>query len=121
MISKEEKERRMVFARKEAVKILETAMPPTLAVDPLISSVAEVLLPHMYAPHLGCASTLELINELIARLSEDRLELTEENLRTGDFAIPYNNMNSQVATLVTMSKELTEEELRYKTVPDEVR
>ena len=66
---KKEHERRMVFARQEAAtawcgkKTNKKTMDSNLAEE-----FAEILVKHMYAPHLGCATTGELIEELKVRM-----------------------------------------------------
>ena len=89
-ISDKEHERRMVFAREEAgkawygEKTIEKVMDTDLAMK-----FAEILVKHMYAPHLGCASTRELFTELEAR-QDDML------YRTMD--IDDNNREPQTLT-----------------------
>jgi len=66
---KEELERRMVFARQEAATAWcgEKASKKTMDSN-LAEEFAEILVKHMYAPHLGCATTGELIEELKVRI-----------------------------------------------------
>lgn len=67
-MKKEEYERRMVFARQEAAKAWcgEKTKDKTMDAD-LAEELAKILIDHMYAPHLGCATTGEIIEELKAR------------------------------------------------------
>ena len=68
MISEKERKRRMELALQEAAgawceeKTSDKIMDPVLA-----EAFAKILVVHMYAPHLGCAITGELIDEIKAR------------------------------------------------------
>ncbi|GAI92195.1 unnamed protein product [marine sediment metagenome] len=67
-MKKEEEERRMGFAREEAAKAWCGEITQHLIMDPeLAGEFAKILVEHMYAPHLGCATTGEIIEELKAR------------------------------------------------------
>ena len=67
-MKKEEHERRMGFAREEAAKAWCGEITQHLTMDPeLAEEFAKILVEHMYAPHLGCATTGEIIEELKAR------------------------------------------------------
>jgi hypothetical protein len=68
----EEYERRMAFARGKAAqawcgdKTRYTEMDSDLAEE-----FAKILVEEMYAPHLGCATTEELLSEVAARVDLD--------------------------------------------------
>ena len=63
-----EHERRMVFARQEAAKAWCKGETSGLVMLPeLCEAFAEILVVHMYEPHLGCATTQEMFEELMAR------------------------------------------------------
>ena len=64
-MSKKENERRMVFARERAAKAWKGTMHPQL-----LEAFTEILVVYMYEPHLGCASTRELIDEVTARIDD---------------------------------------------------
>lgn len=67
-MEKEEHERRLGFARKEAAKAWGVEKTKDKTMDPeLAEEFAKILVEHMYAPHLGCATTGEIIEELKAR------------------------------------------------------
>ena len=67
-MEKKELERRMVFAREEAIK----AWPKEKTIDAeLVEEFARILVVHMYKPHLGCVSTGELLAEIMARSNLD--------------------------------------------------
>ena len=68
-MKKEEYERRMGFAREEAAKAWcgEKAKDKEMDVD-LAEEFAKILIDHMYAPHLGCATTGELLAEIMERV-----------------------------------------------------
>jgi len=71
-MKKEEEERRMKFAIQEAAaawrgeKTKNTEMDSDLAVE-----FAKILVKHMYAPMLGCATTREILEELKTRIEMD--------------------------------------------------
>jgi predicted small metal-binding protein len=71
-MKKEEHERRMNFAREEAARIwcLPETEKITMDAD-LAEEFAKILVKHMYEPHLGCATTGEIIEELKARIEMD--------------------------------------------------
>ena len=60
-ISKKEFSIRMAFAKMK----IGSRMPDLD--KELVNKFAEILMPFMYEPHLGCATTGELIEELKAR------------------------------------------------------
>jgi len=67
-MGKEKHERRMAAARGEAAKAWCGEKTSGKTMDPeLAESFAEILVEHMYEPHLGCATTEELIDEIKAR------------------------------------------------------
>jgi len=71
-MKKEEHERRMVFARTEAGKAW--LQPKTGGIDMnvnLAEEFAKILVVHMYEPHLGCATTREILEELKTRIEID--------------------------------------------------
>jgi len=65
-------ERRMNFARQEAAKAwcAEKTRDKTMDAE-LAEEFAKILVDHMYAPHLGCATTGEIIEELKGRSDLD--------------------------------------------------
>jgi len=67
-MTKEEHERRMVFARQRAAVAWTDDETKKKIMDPeLAEAFAKILVVEMYEPHLGCATTGELIAELKAR------------------------------------------------------
>jgi hypothetical protein len=72
MISDSEKERRMVFARQRASLAWCKESTSNTEMDGVLAEAfAELLVKEMYEPHLGCASTRDLINELMTRIGID--------------------------------------------------
>lgn len=72
MIDKKEKERRMIFAREEAAKAWCGEKTEGLSMMPdLAEEFAKILVVHIYAPHLGCATTEMLIDEIKVRIEVD--------------------------------------------------
>ena len=71
-MKKEEYERRMVFARERAAQAWcrEETKDKTMDAK-LAEAFAKILVVHMYEPHLGCATTGEIIEELKARSDLD--------------------------------------------------
>ena len=71
-MKKEEQERRMNFAMQEAAAAWcgEKAKDKIMDAD-LAEEFAKILVKHMYEPHLGCASTRELIDEIKTRIEVD--------------------------------------------------
>jgi len=71
-MKKEEQQRRMMFAIQEAAgawqgeKTKDTEMDVDLAEE-----FAKILVKHMYEPHLGCATTGELLEEIKTRIEVD--------------------------------------------------
>jgi hypothetical protein len=64
-----EHERRMVFARQEAAKAWCDKRTEKKIMDPDLAEVfAEILVVHMYEPHMGCATTGEMLEEIMARV-----------------------------------------------------
>ena len=71
-MDKKEHERRMVFARQEAATAWCGKKTNYKTMDAnLAEEFAEILVKHMYEPHLGCATTGEIIEELKARSDLD--------------------------------------------------
>lgn len=68
-MNEKEYARRIVFARQEAAKAWcgEKTKDKTMDAD-LAEEFAKILIDHMYAPHLGCATTGELLAEIMARV-----------------------------------------------------
>ena len=71
-MKKEEYERRMVFARQRAAQAwcAEETKDKTMDAE-LAEAFATILVIIMYEPHLGCATTGEIIEELKARSDLD--------------------------------------------------
>jgi len=71
-MKKEEEQRRMMFAIQEAAGAWggEKTKGKTMDVD-LAEEFAKILVKHMYEPHLGCATTGEIIEELKTRIEMD--------------------------------------------------
>lgn len=64
-----EYERRIVFARQEAATAWCQEKTSNKEMDAeLAEEFAKILVEHMYAPHLGCATTEELLDEVKARV-----------------------------------------------------
>lgn len=88
-MKKEEHERRMSFARQEAAKAWCQTMTEKVEMDAILAEeFARILINHMYAPHLGCATTGELIEEIKARI-----EVSGE--------LDYKTINSDFETMLT--------------------
>ncbi len=66
MLSQAEQDRRMTFAREAVAKTSTKVIDPELAEE-----FARILVVEMYAPHLGCAKTSELLAEVAARSREE--------------------------------------------------
>jgi hypothetical protein len=65
----EELERRMVFARQEAAKAWCQPETSATVMDAVLAEeFSKILVNHMYAPHMGCATTGELLDEIKARV-----------------------------------------------------
>ena len=71
-MKKEEEERRMGFALQEAAGAWcgDKAKNKEMDAD-LAEEFAKILVKHMYAPKLGCATTREIIEELRTRIEMD--------------------------------------------------
>ena len=68
-MKKEEHERRMRFAREEAAKAWCGEKAKDITMDAgLAEEFAKILVKHMYEPHLGCATTGELLAEIMERV-----------------------------------------------------
>lgn len=82
-ISNKEKTRRMAFAREQAAAAWTRPATSGKVMDvELAEAFAEILCPIMYAPHLGCASTGEIIDELVARLGNCEMSRLLEKAKT---------------------------------------
>jgi hypothetical protein len=67
-----EVERRCVCAREAAVAAWTTPETEKTVMDVVLAQAfADILMKHMYAPHLGCATTRALLEELKARAEVD--------------------------------------------------
>jgi len=67
-----EHERRMGFARQEVARAWCDKRTETKIMDPDLAEVfAEILAHHMYEPHMGCATTGEMLEEIAARVDVD--------------------------------------------------
>ena len=67
-----ELERRMKFAREVAARIWCTPETQHIQMDVILAeAIAKVLVVEMYEPHLGCATTKELLDEVAARVDLD--------------------------------------------------
>ena len=78
-ITKTEEQRRMVFARQEAAKAWCTESTKTKIMDTeLAQAFAEILVVHMYEPHLGCATTGQLLEEIKAQVDLDYTTIGHE-------------------------------------------
>ena len=69
MVTAEEHERRMKYAREKTR--LAWCQPSTIKIarnSVLAEEFAKILVIEMYASHLGCASTKELLEECMARM-----------------------------------------------------
>lgn len=61
-------ERRLRFAREIAAQVWCRPDTSSIPMDVVLAEAfAQVLVEEMYAPHLGCATTKELIDEISAR------------------------------------------------------
>ena len=68
-ISQEEVERRMRFAREKAAQAWCDPTTSDREMDvALAEAFAKILVEEMYAPHLGCATTREILTEISARV-----------------------------------------------------
>lgn len=71
-MKKEEEERRMNFARQEAAKAFCQPRTANIEMDAVLAEeFAKILVKHMYAPKLGCATTREILEELKTRIEID--------------------------------------------------
>jgi len=65
------KEERMGIARQEAARAWCEERTAHIEMDSVLAEeFAKILVEHMYAPHLGCATTRELLAELAARIDD---------------------------------------------------
>jgi hypothetical protein len=71
-LTKEEEERRMGYALQEAAGAWcgDKAKDKEMDAD-LTEGFAKILVKHMYAPKLGCATTREILEELKVRIEMD--------------------------------------------------
>jgi len=74
----------MVLARMEAAKAWCGEKTSTKVMDPeLAEEFAQILVVHMYEPHLGCAKTSEMLAEVQARSRESAtIDAEDERLST---------------------------------------
>ena len=79
-MNKKEYERRMVFAREEAVK----AWRGGEIISDLAEEFAKILVYHMYEPHLGCATTRELLKVIEMRSNLDYTTMDEPEEPNGE-------------------------------------
>ena len=69
MITDKELERRMVFAKQKATQAWCTEETKFIEMNPaLLEEFAKILVIDTYLPHLGCATTRELLREIEARV-----------------------------------------------------
>lgn len=74
-----EHERRMEFARIEVMKAYATEETKNTEVDPVLSEkLAEIFVVHMYEPHLGCATTGDMLDEIRARVDTEYTTMVTE-------------------------------------------
>jgi len=72
MLSKRELNRRMKFARQRAAQAWCDKATEKLVFDSVLAeSFSKLLVEDMYAPHLGCATTGEMLEEISARVDLD--------------------------------------------------
>lgn len=75
MKEEQKNEHRMVFARRMAARAWCREKTSGKTMDPeLANEFAKILSVHMYKPHLGCATTRELLAEITARVSGGPLD-----------------------------------------------
>jgi hypothetical protein len=75
-----EHDRRMGFARGKAAEAWCTPTTKSIVFDPILAEeFAEILCKEMYEPHLGCATTGELLKELEARFDDLDYRTIDEN------------------------------------------
>ena len=73
----EEVARQMVFMRQEAARAWCEPTTDHKVMDPeLCEEFAKILRKHSYAPRLGCATTGELIREIMARINMEYRTIT---------------------------------------------
>ena len=71
-MKKEEEERRMGFAMQEVAGAWQGEKTEHTIMDvDLAEEFAKILVKHMYAPKLGCATTREILEELKVRIEMD--------------------------------------------------
>ena len=71
-MKKEEQERRMEFAMQEAAGAWQGEKTKNTIMDvELAEEFAKILVKHMYAPKLGCATNREILEELKTRIEMD--------------------------------------------------
>lgn len=72
-MSKKEHNRRMVFARQEAATAWCKRKTSGKEMDVVLADeFAEILVKHMYEPHLGCAKTSSMKAEIKARNGREK-------------------------------------------------
>ena len=69
--NEKELERRMGFAREKAAQIWCEPECSSIVMDTVLAEAfAKVLVKEMYEPHLGCATTRAIADELVARCGD---------------------------------------------------
>ena len=72
-------EEKMKWAREEAAKAWCCPTTAALEMNPTLAEVfSRILVKHMYEPHMGCATTGELIDEIKARSNLNYRTIDEE-------------------------------------------
>lgn len=70
-MDKNEHERRIGFAREKAAQVWCKPTTEKIEMDCVLAEAfAETLVDEMYSPHLGCATTQELLDEIGARCGD---------------------------------------------------
>jgi len=71
-MKKEFKSEQVSYARQEAAKAWCQENTKNTIMDPVLAEeFANILVEHMYEPHLGCATTKELLDEIKTRIEMD--------------------------------------------------
>ena len=105
-MKKEFKSEQVSYARQEAAKAWCQENTKNTIMDPVLAEeFAKILLEHMYSPHLGCATTEELIDEVKTRIMMDG-------------KLGYRTIDSErLANIQEASKKL-EERIEAKKIED---
>lgn len=89
MVDKQELERRMIFAREKASQAWCTEETKFIEMNPaLLEAFARILVVNSYAPHLGCATTGQMLREIAARVDLDYKTLGDSSNRAVDCPHP---------------------------------